>query len=266
MGAILNPAMLSLMGTSSTGGLVPGATTNPTGSSFPTTGSSTGNTSTSNVYATQPQTTSASGSTNPYSAGSTTGTAVPGSTSSSSTYVPTGATADLLSAGGISPQAGAGFTGSLQDLVKGFEASGMTRQTASLLAQFLMGGAGYNPQVANALIAQMQPSIQQGTESLMEQFSAEGNRFGSPAAYGLGSYNAQTNADIGSMLSQLYEESVSNYMDVLMGMPSQNNTASTGDILSSVANMGLSSVGNLDTAGTSTGSEQLLNLLAGLGG
>lgn len=141
----------------------------------------------------------------------------------------------------------------------------MTRQSASLLGQFLMSGAGYNSQVANALIAQMQPSIQQGTENMMEQFSAEGDRFGSPSAYGLGSYEAQTNLDVGDILSQLYETSVTNYMDVLMGMPNQNNTASTGDIISSVASMGLSGLGNLDTSGTASSNEQLLNILSGLG-
>lgn len=142
----------------------------------------------------------------------------------------------------------------------------MTRQSASLLGQFLMSGAGYNSQVANALIAQMQPSIQQGTENMMEQFSAEGDRFGSPSAYGLGSYEAQTNLDVGDILSQLYETSVQNYMDVLMGMPNQNQTASTGDIISQVANMGISAAGNLGDPATSTGSEQLVNLLSGLGG
>jgi hypothetical protein len=162
--------------------------------------------------------------------------AVPSGSAAGTPYVPSGATANLISAG-IAPSAGAGWTGSLQDLVKGFEASGMTRQMASLLGQFLMGGAGYNPQVANALIAQMQPSIERGQENLLEQFSAGGNRFGSGAQIGLGDYLANTNLDIGSVLSNLYEQSVQNYMNALMNAPSQNLTPTNWDLAAGALDM-----------------------------
>ena len=82
-------------------------------------------------------------------------------------------------------------------------------------ANFLNSGAGFNPQVAQALIAALQPQIAKGASSLMEQFGAHGAASGSNAALGLGDYYAQTNLDVGQLLSGLYEQSVNDYMQVL---------------------------------------------------
>jgi len=109
--------------------------------------------------------------------------------------------------------AGASFA----DIGKGLSEAGYKGGTANLLAAFLTSGAGYNPAVANALIAQLGPSIERGEENIVEQFSAMGNRFGTPAAVGLGDYGASVNLNIGEILSSLYEQSIQNYLTVLTG-------------------------------------------------
>jgi len=135
----------------------------------------------------------------------------------SSPYSPSGATAALA---GLSPSGGGtgagtfGFTGT--DLAKSFQKAGtMPGGLGTAAAQFMQSGAGFNPQVAQALIAAMQPQIAKGQANLMEQFGAQGLAGGSPAALGMGDYLAQTNLDVGQLLSGLYEQSVQNYMQVL---------------------------------------------------
>lgn len=93
---------------------------------------------------------------------------------------------------------------------------------AHMILDFLTGGAGFNQQAISNLLASMQPGIERGEENLMEQFSATGNRFGSPAAIGLGDFESQVNLNEGELITQMYEQAVSNFMDVMMG------TADTG--------------------------------------
>lgn len=141
------------------------------------------------------------------------------STSSPTTGTPpvtptTGATAGL---GGQNPYnllGGSNYPGGLTNALR---QTGLPGDIANLLAGFLQSGAGFNPQVAEALINAMGPSIERGTENISEQFSAMGNRFGSPAAIGLGDFQSQVNLNIGEIFSQLYEQSVTDYLGVLMG-------------------------------------------------
>jgi hypothetical protein len=104
-----------------------------------------------------------------------------------------------------------------QGIIKALKGTGIPGGIASLLAEFMMSGAGFNPQVAQALINAMQPQVERGTENIMEQFSAMGNRFGSPAAVGLGDFESQVNLNMDQIFSQLYEDSVQNYLSILMG-------------------------------------------------
>jgi hypothetical protein len=64
----------------------------------------------------------------------------------------------------------------------------------------------------------MGPSIERGQENIMEQFSATGNRFGTPAATGLADYMSQVNTQIGQIFANMYEQSVQDYLGVLMGV------------------------------------------------
>jgi hypothetical protein len=88
---------------------------------------------------------------------------------------------------------------------------------AHLILDFLQGGAGFNQQAVNNLLASLQPGIERGEENIMEQFSAMGNRFGSPAAIGLGDFLSQVNLNEGQLITQMYEDSLNRFMDVMLG-------------------------------------------------
>jgi hypothetical protein len=149
--------------------------------------------------------------------------ALPNTTGSSS-----GTSGGSTGLGGANNYSGLwGSTQSLAGLIKGLEKSGLTGGVASVLAQFLQSGAGFNPQVAQALINAMGPQVERGQESIIEQFSAMGNRFGSPAATGLADYQAEVNLNMDQIFSQLYEQSVQNYLEVLMGVGKKSPTFGT---------------------------------------
>jgi hypothetical protein len=88
---------------------------------------------------------------------------------------------------------------------------------AHMLMDFLSSGAGYNQQAISNMLASLQPGIERGQENLMEQFSASGNRFGSGAQIGLGDYLSQVNLNEGQLVTQMYEDSLNKFMDVMMG-------------------------------------------------
>jgi len=135
--------------------------------------------------------------------------------SPSGSFTTSGATAGL---GGTDIYKGAfGGGQNKAGIIKGLEKTGIPGGIAALLAEFLMSGAGFNPKVAQAMIDAMGPSIQRGEADILEQFGATGNRSGSAAAIGLGDYMSQVNLNIGEIFSQMYEQSVSNYLSVLMG-------------------------------------------------
>ncbi len=164
------------------------------------------------------------GNTNPFLPTTATGQSVPPITSSGAT--PMGPTAGGL--GGANDYKDLfGGNQDLKGIIKGLEKSGLSGGVASLLAGFLKSGAGFNPAVAKALIDAMGPSIERGTENIVEQFSAMGNRFGSPAATGLVDFEGQVQLDIGQIFSQLYEQSVQNYLAVLMGAGKKSPTFGT---------------------------------------
>lgn len=153
------------------------------------------------------------GNTNPFLPVPATGQSVT-PTTTPSTAAPATSTTGL---GGSNPYNLFGGGQNKQGIIKGLEKTGIPGGIAALLAEFLMSGAGFNPQVAQALINAMGPSIERGQENIVEQFSAMGNRFGSPAATGLADFQSQVNLNIGEIFSQLYEQSVQNYLGVLMG-------------------------------------------------
>jgi hypothetical protein len=103
------------------------------------------------------------------------------------------------------------------DFVAAMHKAGYSAGVAGQLWNFINSGAGYNPAVADALMAQMQPQVNRGEADIMERFGSMGMGSSSAAAIGLGDYLSQVNLNEGQVLSQLYEQSVQNYMTVLMG-------------------------------------------------
>jgi hypothetical protein len=173
----------------------------------------------------------------------------------SSPYSPTDATASLAGGGNnFGRPTGLPFQ---DEVAKGLQSAGYSGGVGTALAQFLSSGAGFNPQVAQALIAAMQPQIAKGQANLMEQFGSKGLAAGSPAALGLGDYLAQTNLDVGTLLSGLYEQSVQNYMGVLESGKTQKPQG--GGILGSLGSL-LGGLGGMSTGG-GTLSGELLGLI-----
>lgn len=107
---------------------------------------------------------------------------------------------------------------------------------AHMILDFLQGGAGFNQQAVNNLLASLQPGIERGEENIMEQFSAMGNRFGSPAALGIGDFLSQVNLNEGQLVTQMYEQALDRFMNVMMG------TAETGAKRIAASPTGLDSI------------------------
>lgn len=160
-----------------------------------------------------------------------------------------------------------------------FHKAGFSNPLAALIVQFLQGGAGFSPQVAQSMIAALQPQIARGSANIMEQFGAQGLAGSSPAAIGLGDFQSQAVLNEGQILSQLYEQSVQNYMNVLMGGKEPTNQqggvgSMIGGLLGGAGNLGkgLSSLGiNLGGAGASAagggsamGAQAIMDMVATL--
>lgn len=116
---------------------------------------------------------------------------------------------------------------------------------APAIQQLLQSQGGYNPQVIQAILAQMGPGIAKGQQNLVEEFGAAGNRFSSSAATGLGDYNSQVQLDQGQIMAQLYEQSYQNYMNEVMGVGGEisqyeMNKPSGWDIASGILGAGTS--------------------------
>jgi len=88
--------------------------------------------------------------------------------------------------------------------------SGLGGQLNSILQNGL-----YNPQVANSLIAAMQPQIERGLVSTESAFGAEGARFGSAAQIGVGDYESQAVLGENQVLANLYQTDQTEQLQLL---------------------------------------------------
>lgn len=76
----------------------------------------------------------------------------------------------------------------------------------------------FNPQVADSFLNAMQPSINQGQQSILNAFGAEGSRFGSAAALGLGNYLSQANLNEQQTLASMYMQAQQEQLSLLSGV------------------------------------------------
>lgn len=104
---------------------------------------------------------------------------------------------------------------------------------------FLNSGAGFNSNVIAAEMNAAMPIEARGRANLMNQFGNTGQAFGSAAAVGLGDFESSFSSALEGMFAQQYEQSVQNYLSVLMGVaPSaQQQNAQRGSFLSSLTNI-----------------------------
>lgn len=235
MGTIANPALASLFPTAP-GGYVP---TNTTGNQVSIPGSAPTSSGANPLLPSAGTSMAAPTSTNPLTAGfssssvPTFGANGPGPTNLLAAQPNPGPNTNITNAqssivGGINQMSPTDLSRMYDSLKKTYGDG-----TAHSLMDFLTSGAGFNQDAINNLFAAMQPQIERGTESLENQFSATGNRFGSGAQIGTADYLSQVNLNQGQMETQMYESAINNYISTLTGVASQNaqRIAATPSIL-----------------------------------
>ena len=127
----------------------------------------------------------------------------------------------------------------LQDLREAYGAG-----TGDMLAQMLTQGL-FNPQVAQALIAAMQPNIERGLVGTEGAFAGEGARFSSSAQIGVGDYESQATLGENQILANMYQQDQAEQLQLLESvMPTlhQERADSGGGVLGDV-------LGGLEIAG-----------------
>lgn len=128
------------------------------------------------------------------------------------------------------------------------------------LSQFLNTGAGFNPQVIQAQINEAMPLEAHALAKMSNLFGDTGNAYSSTAALGYGDFESQFNAALEGQFAQEYQQSVQNYLDVLMRVaPSAQQQQAQGMNWMSV----LSSLAGAAGAGITAGSKG--GATAGLG-
>jgi len=144
-----------------------------------------------------------------------TGSLVPGGAmpANAGPYGATAATTAGQQFGGLSGPMSAKESKNFQSILNKAFGKGM----GDMMFHFIQSGAGFNPQMLNNLLAAMQPGIERGEEDVMEQFSATGNRFGSPAGVGLGDYLSRVQLNQGQIIEQFYNDALDRFMQTLMG-------------------------------------------------
>lgn len=136
--------------------------------------------------------------------------------------------------------------------------------TGQMLYNILNGGL-FNPQVASSFLNAMQPGIAQGQSNILNSFGAEGSRFGSAAAYGLGQYNSQVNLNEQQTLASMYEQAQQEQLGLLSSiLPTLHaERANQGGILGDILG-GLETIGGI-AAAPFTGGASLSLAAGGLG-
>ncbi len=86
------------------------------------------------------------------------------------------------------------------------------------LAQFLSSGAGFNPAVIQAQWNAAQPIKNQTLSKMQTMFGDMGSAYSSTAAIGYGDFESQFNAALEGQFATEYQQSVQNYLNVLMGV------------------------------------------------
>lgn len=177
----------------------------------------------------------------------------PGGTSSSG--IPGGGTgipdfSNLFSANGTTPQNPSSLFGGNTSGIPGSGGNSMFpglppvsghdldkiygKGVGNALSQFLSSGAGFNQNVVNAQQNATRPLEARGIENIMNAMGSHGLSNSSTAAIGLGDFETQFNAQLQSIFAQEYQQSVQNYLNVLMGVKgdAKENKAQSGNWMS----------------------------------
>lgn len=88
----------------------------------------------------------------------------------------------------------------------------------SALAAFINSGAGFNPAVMQAQLNAAKPIEAKTLSKMQTMFGDTGSAYSSTAAIGYGDFESQFNAALQGEFAQEYQQSVQNYLNVLMGV------------------------------------------------
>jgi len=174
--------------------------------------------------------------------------------------------------GGTGTSSGGILAGmSPQDLKRLHDELGNTygNGVAAAIMQFLQGGGGFNQAAINNIFAGLQPGFERAQENLIEQFSTSGNRFGSGAQIGLADLMSQEQLNMGEIEAQLYQQSIQNSLDVLMGISKGTqstlaNSPSAMDTIGGLLPMIGGAAGAASAAGVGGTAGTILDVIAGL--
>jgi len=128
------------------------------------------------------------------------------------------------------PGSGGGFPGLPQ--VNGHDLDKIYgKGVGQAIAQFLNSGAGFNQNVVRAEQNAAMPIEARGRENIMNAMGGHGLGTSSSAAIGLGDFETQFSSQLENLFAQQYEQSVSNYLNVLMGVKgdARANKAESGN-------------------------------------
>jgi hypothetical protein len=172
------------------------------------------------------------------------------------------------------PNGTAAYTSGLDPNLIGQLTGAFGEGAGDSLYNFLSSGAGYNPQVAQQLLAQFQPQIAKGSANIMSEFGAAGMGNSSSAGIAEGSYQAQMANDENTLLAQLYEQGNQNYMNMLEGVSGVggggtnvgNTQTSTMQNINNVLGDVSKGAGALKAAGVGGGAGTIATILSILGG
>jgi hypothetical protein len=141
-----------------------------------------------------------------------------------------------------------GTSGGLSDLSSGFTGNQVPQNLLNELNQTYGSGMGneinnlltnglFNPQIAAAFLNAMGPGNAQGLASVQNSFGAEGSRFGSAAALGIGNYESQVNLNEQSTLAGMYENAQTEQLQLLTNLmgPLQETHADQGGFMNDFA-------------------------------
>lgn len=145
-------------------------------------------------------------------------------------------TGNFFSSGSTSGIPGGGFPGFPQvtgSALKDIYGHGV----GDALQQFLNSGAGFNQNVVNAEMNAAMPIEARGIENIMNAMGGHGLAGSSSAAVGVGDFETQFNAQLENMFAQQYEQSVQNYLNVLLGVKqdAKESNAQQGNWMSTLS-------------------------------
>ena len=115
---------------------------------------------------------------------------------------------------------------------------------AGVIYQMLTQGL-FNPQVASAFLNAMQPAYNRGIASVEQAFGAEGARFGSSAALGIGDFSSQFNLNEQQTLASMFQTSqqqelqlLENILPTMQSEKANRSGGILGDVLGGLETVG----------------------------